>query len=81
MNYKTKPIRDWYQPDISDIIKQNQSVVINKYNIAKVVDTFDRLMTEGKKRGGRKRESWQDKLSHEMVFALSLEPKNIRLLG
>jgi hypothetical protein len=80
-NYKTKPIINWYWPDISDIIKKNQSIVKNQYSFAKIVDTFGRLMTEEKKRIGIKRESWQGRLSHENVIAFSLAAKNIRLLA
>lgn len=77
---QTKPLRDWYRPDIFDIIRQNQAIVKNQHSVAKVVDAFGRLLTERKKRFSSKRESWQGRLSNEAVFALSLEPKHIRLL-
>ena len=47
----------------------------------KVVETFSKLVAKGKKAIGRPRESWQGRLSPEVVFSLSLEPRNIRLLG
>lgn len=77
---QTNTISNWFQPDISDIIRHNQVVITNQYSVAKVIDTFGRLITEGKKRMGRKSESCQNQLSNEAIFALSLEPRNIRLL-
>lgn len=80
LNYQTNPTSNWFQPDISDIIKQNQLVITNQYRIAKVIETFGRLITKGNRQIDRKRESWKNRLSNEAVFAVSLEPENIRLL-
>lgn len=80
-NNQTKLPRDWYCPNISDIINHNRRIVTNSYGLVKIANTFRELMAEGKKRVGSERESWQGRLSHESVFAFSLEPKNVRLLA
>jgi hypothetical protein len=81
VNDQLEPLRDWYPSDISDIIIQNQRIVQNHYGLAKVIETYSGLMAEGKKRVGSKRENRHSRLSNDGVFALSLEPKHLRLLA
>jgi len=81
VNEQLEPLRDWYPSDISDIIIQNQRIVKSQYGLAQVIETISGLMAEGKKRVSSKSENRQRRLSNDAVFALSLEPKHLRLLA
>ncbi|MBN1765752.1 MAG: hypothetical protein JW860_10880 [Sedimentisphaerales bacterium] len=81
-NSALQPIKHWFPPDLSAIIKNNRNMVHSKYNLKNQASVLVSLLARGSRAIGRiDKQSPVRPLSNEPILKQSLQVENVRLLA